>query len=121
LAYADFRAGMSRVLGYDAKWHEDSYAYLHTVRRFPEEVADGGLIERVRACALAAWRVFGLPGYARVDLRLDEDGEPRILEVNANPCLAADAGFMAAAAKAGLGARGGVRRTLGGGGGGGRR
>ncbi|HEV8581545.1 MAG TPA: hypothetical protein VGX68_20965 [Thermoanaerobaculia bacterium] len=112
IVYEDFPEGMSRVLGYDAKWHEDSYAYLHTVRRFPEADGDAGLIERVRALALAAWRVLGLRGYARVDLRLDEAGELRILEVNANPCLAADAGFMAAAAKAGLGARDVVRRIL---------
>ena len=112
IVYEDFPEGMSRVLGYDAKWHEDSYAYVHTVRRFPENPADGELLDRVRVLALAAWRVFGLHGYARVDLRLDAWGEPRILEVNANPCLAADAGFMAAAAKAGLAAREVVRRIL---------
>lgn len=112
IVYEDFPSGMSRVLGYDAKWHQDSYAYAHTVRRFPEDPADGALLEGARALALAAWRVFGLRGYARVDLRLDEAGEPRILEVNANPCLAADAGFMAAAAKAGLAAPEVVRRIL---------
>src|SRR6185295_11175581 len=47
-----------------------------------------------------------------VDLRLDEHGEPCILEVNANPCLAADAGFMAAAAQADLTAAEVVRRIL---------
>src|SRR5262249_50055354 len=41
-------------------------------------------------------------GYARVDLRLDERGAPHVLEVNANPCLAAHAGFLAAAERAGL-------------------
>ena len=112
IVYEDFPDGMSRVLGYDAKWHEDSYAYIHTVRRYPEEAADGALLTRVRALSLAAWRIFGLRGYARVDLRSDEAGEPRILEINANPCLAADAGFMAAAAKAGLTAREVVQRIL---------
>jgi D-alanine-D-alanine ligase len=112
IVYEDFPPGMSRVLGYDAKWREDSYAYIHTVRRYPEAAADGVLLERLRALALAVWRLFGLRGYARVDLRLDGAGEPRILEVNANPCLAADAGFMAAAAEAGLTAREVVRRIL---------
>jgi D-alanine-D-alanine ligase len=112
IVYEGFPSGMSRVLGYEAKWHEDSYAFIHTVRRFPEDPADGVLLERAEALALAAWRVFGLRGYARVDLRLDEAGEPRILEVNANPCLAADAGFMAAATEAGLGAPEVLRRIL---------
>jgi D-alanine--D-alanine ligase len=112
IVYEDFPAGMSRVLGYEAKWHDDSFASLHTVRRFPEESVDAALLARVRDLAVAAWQVFGLRGYARVDLRLDADGNPCILEVNANPCLAADAGFMAAAAKAGLTARDVVQRIL---------
>ena len=96
---------MSRVLGYEAKWHEDSFAYIHTVRHFPDDPADAALLARAGDLARAAWRIFGLKGYARVDLRLDAAGEPCILEVNANPCLAADAGFMAAAGRAGLVAR----------------
>lgn len=102
IVFEEFPEGMSRVVGYEAKWREDSFAYIHTVRRFPEEPGDAGLLGRVREIAEAAWRVCGLRGYARVDLRLDEDGNPFVLEVNANPTLAADAGFMAAAAKAGL-------------------
>ncbi|HEY0514464.1 MAG TPA: GNAT family N-acetyltransferase [Thermoanaerobaculia bacterium] len=112
IVYEGFPEGMSRVLGYDAKWHEDSFAYIHTVRRFPEDPADAALLAQAAELAVATWRVFGLRGYARVDLRLDAEGEPRILEVNANPCLAANGGFMAAAARAGLSARDVVRRIL---------
>jgi D-alanine-D-alanine ligase len=112
IVYQDFPAGMARVLSYEAKWHDESFASIHTVRHFPEGPADAALLARVRELALAAWRIFGLRGYARVDLRLDADGNPCILEVNANPCLAADAGFMAAAAKAGLTARDVVARIL---------
>lgn len=112
IVYEDFPEGMSRVLGYEAKWHEDSFACRHTVRRFPEDPADTALLGRLQDLALACWRIFGLRGYVRVDFRLDAAREPHILEINANPCLAADAGFMAAAAKAGLTAREVVRRIL---------
>lgn len=112
IVYQDFPEGMSRVLGYDAKWHEDSFAYTHTVRHFPEEPADAALLARAGELARAAWRVFGLKGYVRVDLRLDAAGEPCILEVNANPCLAANGGFMAAAGRAGLSPKDVVERIL---------
>jgi len=41
-------------------------------------------------------------GYTRVDFRVDEEGQPWILEVNANPCLSPDAGFAAALQRAGI-------------------
>jgi len=112
ILFEGFPAGMPRVLGYEAKWDEGSFAYGHTPRCFPEGPADADLLERVREIARAAWRLCGLQGYARVDFRLDGEGAPRVLELNANPCLSADAGFMAAAAKAGLSQREVVRRIL---------
>lgn len=104
IEFEDYPPGMARIVGYEAKWQPDSFAYTHTVRRFPSEAADGPLLGEARRLALAAWRACGLSGYGRVDLRLDEHGVPHVLEVNANPCLAADAGFMAAAEQAGLSA-----------------
>ena len=46
--------------------------------------------------------MFRLRGYARVDLRVDESGKPWVLEINANPCISPDSGFMAAATQAGM-------------------
>jgi D-alanine-D-alanine ligase len=37
-----------------------------------------------------------------VDFRVDEKGEPLILEINPNPCISPDAGLPAAAAMAGI-------------------
>lgn len=109
ILYDGFPEGMSRVLGYDAKWDESSFAYIHSVRHFPEEAP---VLEKVREMALASWRLCGLSGYARVDFRLDENGVPHVLEVNANPCLAENAGFMAAATRAGLSKGDVIRRIL---------
>jgi D-alanine-D-alanine ligase len=112
IEFVDYPPGMPRIVGYEAKWQPESFAYTHTVRRFPGEAAAAPLLEQARRLALAAWRACGLSGYGRVDLRLDERGVPHVLEVNANPCLAADAGFMAAAEQAGLTAADVISRIL---------
>jgi D-alanine-D-alanine ligase len=64
--------------------------------------ADQALVARTRQIALACWELFDLSGYARIDLRVDEQGTPWVLEVNANPCLSPDAGFAAALAEGGI-------------------
>lgn len=91
-----------RIVSYEAKWNEGHDAYTGTVRSFPDEKVDDDVLARVRKVALRAWEVTGITGYARVDIRLDENGVPCVLEVNANPCIAPDAGFVAAAARAGM-------------------
>ena len=98
LAHAD----RPKVVGYAEKWDEDSLAYASTPRTFSDRAEDAALRAELRRLALAAWEVFGLTGYARVDFRVDADGRPYILEVNANPCLAEDAGFCAGAHEAGM-------------------
>jgi D-alanine-D-alanine ligase len=112
MTYVDFPADLPRVLGYEAKWDEGSFACQHTVRCFPNGPEDDVLLERVRALSREAWRICGLSGYGRIDVRLDERGDPCVLEVNGNPCLAGDAGFMAAAREAGLTGEDVVRRIL---------
>jgi len=111
IAFVDFPPGVPALVGYEAKWETGSFAETHTVRRFPGG-EDASLLERLRTLSCAAWRAFDLAGYARVDVRLDEGGEPTILEVNTNPCLSVDAGFMAAARQAGYSAAEVVRRLL---------
>lgn len=102
MCFIDFPAHMPRIVDYAAKWDESSFAYHNTRRSFEFPASDAGLLGRLEALALRCWQVFGLAGYARVDVRVDADGKPWVLELNANPCLAPDAGFTAAAERAGM-------------------
>lgn len=95
-------ASSPRVVGYRAKWVEDSMEYVSIPRRFAFHTADRELLDKTREVAIDCWRVFGLSGYARVDLRVDEYGRLFVLEINANPCLSPEAGFAFAAGLAGL-------------------
>lgn len=94
--------GRPHIVDYAAKWQEDSPAPHDTPRRFGLETTEPALADRLSALARDCWHLFGLRGYARVDFRVDQAGEPFILEVNNNPCLSPDAGFQAAAAEAGI-------------------
>jgi D-alanine-D-alanine ligase len=95
----DFPPGKPRIVGYRAKWDDSSEESRGTVRDFDHA---GLPVELLGELSLRAFRACGLRGYGRVDWRVPAEGEPVALEVNANPCLAPDAGFAAAAARAGM-------------------
>ncbi len=86
-----------KIIDYAAKWDEKSFAYKNTPRRLEFPETDAPLLDHLRRLARDCWNAFGLRGYARVDFRVDVNGQPWILEVNANPCIAPEGGFMAAA------------------------
>lgn len=100
IEFRDFPDGKPRIVGYRAKWVEESFEYRNTPRRFDFPKDDAPLLAELGRLALTAWRGFDLGGYARVDFRVDDDGRPWALEVNANPCLSDHAGFVAALARA---------------------
>lgn len=98
--FEDYPEDKPKIVGYQAKWDGDSFEYNHTNRSFGLEEKEPQLAEELKKLCVDCWNLFGLKGYARVDLRVDDSGKPWILEVNANPCLSEDAGFYAAAQKA---------------------
>jgi D-alanine-D-alanine ligase-like ATP-grasp enzyme/ribosomal protein S18 acetylase RimI-like enzyme len=102
IVFADFPAGKPKIVGYQAKWDQASFEYAHTVRRFADPAVDGALLAELKRLALRCWEAFALGGCVRVDFRVDADGKPWILEVNANPCLSPDSGFAAALAQGGI-------------------
>ncbi|MEX2644473.1 MAG: hypothetical protein WD270_13540 [Acetobacterales bacterium] len=100
--FVDYPDDRPRIVDYEAKWGAGSFAFDHTPRRFAFPTSDMPLVARLEELARRCWTAFGLRGYARVDFRVDREGEPWILEINVNPCLSPDAGFAAAAAHDGL-------------------
>lgn len=91
-----------RIVSYAAKWDEAAPEYRDTKGKFGWHERDPHLNQALERLAKDCWTLFGLSGYARVDFRVDVENRPRILEVNANPCLEPSAGFAAAGAEAGL-------------------
>jgi D-alanine-D-alanine ligase len=65
-------------------------------RNLPE-----GVEARIARAARRIYRALGLSGYARIDLRLAEDGRFFVLEANATPDIAQDEEFASSARAAG--------------------
>jgi D-alanine-D-alanine ligase len=89
-------------VGYTAKWNESSLEAIRTVRHFGVESDEPLLASKLRRACVRSWELFELTGYARVDFRVTPEGDPLVLEINVNPGIAPDAGFAAAAARAGM-------------------
>ncbi len=98
--FHDFSDPFQKIVSFAAKWDATSFAFHHTPVLCPAPASER-LAERIRAIALAAWRVIGCRGYARVDIRVDEQDQPSIIEVNCNPDLSPDAGFFQAVRRVG--------------------
>jgi D-alanine-D-alanine ligase len=112
IEFIEYPEGKPKVVSYNAKWIEGSFEFDHTPRTFEFSEADGPFLGELRKISLECWRLFGLRGYARVDFRVDRSGTPFVLEVNANPCISPDSGFISAAAQAGLNMDEVVRRIV---------
>jgi D-alanine-D-alanine ligase len=81
------------IVGYAAKWIPESAEYEGTVPVCPAEI-EPDLAKRIGEVAWRAWEhVSDGEGYGRVDLRLNEDGNPYVLEVNPCPDLSSNAGL----------------------------
>lgn len=112
IVFEGFEASRPLIVDYEAKWIEDSHAYNNTPRRFGLEDREPALAQRLSSVCRSVWRVLGLGGYARVDLRVGADGEPQVIDINTNPCITPDAGFAAAGAEAGIGYDGLIARIV---------
>ena len=91
-----------RIIDFKAKWEEDSFEYENTIREFPGDKLSLKLQKELRETALACWHLFGLKGYARVDVRIDSEENVYVIETNANPCISPNGGYVAATRQAGL-------------------
>ncbi len=102
MVFHNYPDTIPRIVGYAAKWDEQSFEYNNTVRKFRFNANEQPLLNRLHEISLQCWHAFHLSGYVRVDFRIDEGGNPFVLEINANPCISPDSGFVAAATEAGL-------------------
>lgn len=101
MLYKDYPAGKPAIMGYSAKWDDNAFEYHNTMRTFDLSDSDGPLLDQLKKICHQCWTAFHLRGFARVDFRVDENHQPYVLEINANPCISPDSGFYNAASRSG--------------------
>jgi D-alanine-D-alanine ligase len=101
IVFRNYDDARPKIVDFKAKWEMESFEYVNTVREFPGSGLDAQFIDRLTDTARACWHLFELKGYARVDVRADTNGNIFVIEINANPCISPDGGFVAATRQAG--------------------
>jgi D-alanine-D-alanine ligase len=99
--FAKMPAGRPHIITYAGKWDENHVDYAGT-KPVPLRDADPALCAAIEDAARGAWSATGLRDYGRVDLRIDAQGRPWVIDVNPNPDISPDAGVARAAAVAGM-------------------
>jgi D-alanine-D-alanine ligase len=99
--FTEMPKGAPHICSYEAKWFEDHPLYQKTPPVCPAQI-DEDLRQKLQELAVAAFQVMGCRDYARVDFRMSREGKIYILEVNPNPDISLNAGYVRALKAAGL-------------------
>jgi D-alanine-D-alanine ligase len=93
----DFGDRGSRVVSFDDKYHRSDD---EPAKVCPAPLGEE-LMRRVEDIALGTFRACHCRDYARVDIRIDGEGRPWVLEINSMASLGAGGSFVRAAERAG--------------------
>jgi D-alanine-D-alanine ligase len=100
--FSDMPADRPRIVSFEGKWIESSPEFGGT-KPVPCAELPAGVAAGIAKVAETAFAAMELRDYGRLDLRLDADGTPYVIDVNPNCDLSEMAGFARAGRAAGLG------------------
>ncbi|HEX9750680.1 MAG TPA: methyltransferase domain-containing protein [candidate division Zixibacteria bacterium] len=81
--YSGLNPGLPRILSYESKW--DPHSPYWTQIKFKEADADAETERRLIDYSNILFERLSCRDYARFDFRCDDEGTPKLLEVNPNP------------------------------------
>jgi D-alanine-D-alanine ligase len=101
LCMKDLPSFAPRIATSKVKW-DDSYRQRHGIVSQAASDLPEGMAQHIAELGREIYRSLDLSGYARIDLRLTNDGEVYLLEANPNPQIARGEDFADSAAEAGI-------------------
>ncbi|HPN38192.1 MAG TPA: ATP-grasp domain-containing protein [Melioribacteraceae bacterium] len=94
--FSNMPSNYNKIVGFNAKWNSEHECYKKTIPVCPANLIPE-IEVKAKEIAIKCFSVLNCRGYARVDMRIDKNGNIFVLEVNPNPDLSIDAGFFRAA------------------------
>ena len=105
ILYEDFPSGVEHLYSYEAKWILDTKEKEFNVFKCPANL-DEKLKAQITETVLKTYEVLRCKDWSRVDVRLDKNGIPNIIEINPLPGIMPDptenSSFPKAARAAGM-------------------
>ena len=101
MEFSKMPEGVHRIATDRVKWSV-KYQDKHGIKTSAAKKLPDGMAETIQRLARRVYRTLEMSGYARMDLRMDEDGKAYVLEGNANPQLAFGEDFAESAERAGI-------------------
>lgn len=99
--YSNMPVKMPKICSYRAKWDKKSVEYRGTISECPARLYPG-LRKMIEETAVKAYDIMECRDYARIDIRLDKKSIIYIIDINPNPCLGRDSGFVRSALELGF-------------------
>jgi len=87
MKFANMPEGAHRIATERVKW-SSAYQKKHGIRCGKARLQRAGMEEYLQFLATRVFHLLQMNGYGRIDIRLDGNGQPWVLEANANPQLA---------------------------------
>jgi D-alanine-D-alanine ligase len=90
IVFDGYPEDLPRIVSFNAKWNEDVPEYKKSVPHCPADIS-WNLSRRLKNTGLKVFKVFGLRGYCRIDVRV-RNNKIYVLDVNGNPDIAPGSG-----------------------------
>ncbi len=87
--FQDLPAGLKPIYSFEAKWLFDSPEKPLNIFSCPADI-DEQLENKIRSIVLKSYNILNCRDWCRMDIRLDNDGLPNIIEVNPLPGVLPD-------------------------------
>jgi D-alanine-D-alanine ligase len=101
MKFANMPEGAHRIATERVKWSAP-YQKKHGIHCGKARLQRTGMEEYLQFLAKRVFQILQMSGYGRIDIRLDDKGQPWVLEANANPQLAYGEDFAESAHHEGM-------------------